>query len=136
MPTASQPNVYMLRWAFEYSNRPRKAGMWGMATKNPVDSAWAQPKDGLIYALIEGKDIKTRLTHRLVECPGADFRTFQWVATAALPGMGLKGAVTLRSKLVGLKILSRDICLEVHSDGKLLKRALTDGERSIQFAAY
>lgn len=135
MPTASQPD-YILRWVFEYQDGRRKAGMWGQATRNPVDSAWAQSTKGLARAVIEGKHVTSRKLVRLAECSGQDYRTFQWVATAAMPGMGFKGAVTLRSRLVGLKLLARDKVFEVNGKGDVNITPITKRQNEIQFASY
>ena len=135
MPIALQPE-YVLRWAFEYADGKRRAGIWGQSTDNPGDSAWAQPKIGLIRAIIEGKNQITKNIVRFAECSGEDYRVFQWVAVAAMPGFGFRGSVNLPSRLVGLKLLARDQMYEVHGNGKVVITPITDRQREIQFASY
>jgi hypothetical protein len=124
--------MYMLRWRFEYKNRPAKYGIWGTATGNPVDSAYCQPTDGLVMAMIEGKNITTREIHQLAGCEGSVFRGFQWVAEASLAMAVGAGAHTPRTRLSGLKLLTASHVVTVMADGSSESRLITDGETRIK----
>jgi hypothetical protein len=127
-------DLFALRWRFDYNNRPTKCGMWGRTTTNPVDCAWSQPRDGLVRASIEGKNIETREILTFAECDGHAYRAFQWAATAAMPLLG--GTAVLKSQLVGLKLLTTDSCLLVDQAGKLTVAPLSDDIKAINFQSY
>lgn len=126
---------YTLRWRFDYLTRPSKAGMWGLTTRNKVDSAWSQPRDGMIRACIEGKNLRTREIKMLAECRGCDFRVFQWLATALCP-IFPGGTRSLKSKLVGLKMLTRDEQVTVLYDGSVQVEPLSESLRELNFKTY
>ena len=123
---------YKLRWRFDYINRPPKYGIWSMATGKPSDSAYSQPKDGLLTASIEGKDVHTKEIKRLADCPGQDFRMFQWVATASMPAVSGLVSYTPRSTLVGLKLITRNEVIEVLNTGVKNVSLITKAEENIK----
>jgi hypothetical protein len=126
---------YKLRWRFDYLSRPSKAGMWALTTNNPVDCAWSQPKDGLVRASIEGKNIKTKEIEVLAESRGQDFRVFQWLATALCP-IFHNGDSVLRSTLVGLKLLTSDDEVSVMCDGSVHRQSLSEQLKTVNFKTY
>jgi hypothetical protein len=132
----TKPDKFALRWVLEYSTGRRKNGMWGMSTKNKEDQAWCQPKKDLVWAVIEGKNLKTMEIVRLVECPVADFRVFQWVATASVNPFAVKGNVKPRSRLMGLKMLTRYKEYQVLGDGVVQSKDISDGLANLNFATY
>lgn len=132
--------MFLLRWRYEWPDRPAKFGMWNQPGDLPVNQAWAQNKDGLAYAVIESKNIKTREIADVVRCPGHDFLNFQWIAAASVSGAGLVrggfGSVVPRTKLVGIKMITRDESLAVYVSGQIVRAPLKPGEASTNFATF
>lgn len=104
MLVLSQPNEKLrgLRWRFEYTDKPAKVGVWNYIGEDESLQAWRQPKEGLLFAVIEAKD-HNQIIHRVFECAGQDFCNFQWEMEARF---SIKGAVG-EHKLVGLTLVSR-----------------------------
>jgi len=116
--------TYELRWKFVYTNKPAKFGLWTRAPDNPLENASAQNRDGLAFALIEGKHRVSRQTITLAECTAADYVQHRWVAALACPlspgaGFHAQGAIQ------GMELVTRDYIVEVYLDGtKKLKSML------------
>lgn len=124
--------VYLLRWGFEYQNRPSKMGLWSRSTRNPSDMASFQPTDGLVTAFIEIKDQVSRQIRRVAEVPGPDYCLFKWVAE-------LQGALTPAGvhKLVGLTLVSRTHEATVFAkDGSLFLKTRTEEDKNFHYEAY
>lgn len=125
------PNTYCLRWRFDFAGKPEVFGMWDSA----VISAWNQNKEGLVRASIEGKHRGTKQTIVLAECDGHDFRNFQWLAVSKV-NPGMSGSVTPVAHNIGAKILTTSDEILVLNDGHVVRRPLTEGEKSINFATF
>jgi hypothetical protein len=110
--------LYNLRCVFEYAKDiPTWKSQWNRSGDNATDSAFMQTKNGLLYAVIEGKNIITKEIVRIVEYPGYDFCNFQWVAASFVPVNSPKGQ--LQSKLIGLALVTRDNVVTVFRDGSV-----------------
>lgn len=107
---------YELRCKFEYLDKKEWCSQWNKTGESKEDAAYMQTKNNLLYAVIEGKDILTRKTVRLVEHPGIDFCNFQWVAVAAVP---INGTGKLNSRNIGLTMVTRDKNIIVLCDGSI-----------------
>lgn len=110
---------YELRCCFEYVNKKTWRSMWNRTEDTPIDSAYRQSKEGLLFAVIEGKDIVTRETIRLLECSGQDFCNFQWVAITSMPINGHKGIAKINGKNIGLIMVTRYENITVLNDGTI-----------------
>lgn len=129
------PRNYRLRWRFDYVNRPTRRGIWdGVGPEGGVESAWRQPKDGLIAALIEGECMKTHEVYVLAEVRGQDYAFAQWDSHVRTgPGIGLKRDFKPFRMTHGLALLTRDERVTVFIDGTVARRPLTDEERGFNF---
>lgn len=129
---------YLLRWRFHWFDRPSKFGMWSHPgeQKDLATKAWYHNKEGLILAVIEGKDVVTREVKVLVECPGQDYRNFQWVALASVvPGaLAGGGSVTPLTRIGGLKVQTRNEEITVMDDGSITTVPFTAEDQ--HFATY
>jgi hypothetical protein len=100
--------TYRLRWVFHWADGRVKRGMWDQSVEGcPHTSAAMQNTTGLLYACIEAMDCNSA-TRTVVECPGQDFKLFQWKAVqdmqmAARGGGGAKGHAFVN----GLSLVSR-----------------------------
>jgi hypothetical protein len=119
---------FLLRWRLEYSGKPSRYGMWGDSA--PGVEAWNQSRANLVRAQIEAKDIVTRETSIVVDCPAADYRVFQWVGVQRL---NIKSSASLQRN-VGLAILTNDQRIEAFEWGEVRQRPLINGEKNIKFA--
>lgn len=123
---------FRLRWRFEFHDRPAKVGVWDNATEKQTDAAWAVNKTGLAFAIIEAEDRQTFATRQLVVVDGHEYASMQWEAYSKSPSFGLAGAhgaVTLRSNIVGLSILTRDEKITSWVNGKTVRSALSDHDK-------
>jgi len=125
---------YYLRWRFEREGHPPKYGMWSQPGNTPATQAWAQNKEGLTWAVIEGKNVETAEIKRLYEVPGQDFMNFQWIAEARLNPLEINGKTTPRTRIIGMKIVAREQTIEVYSNGNIRKGPNT--VKNINFATF
>src|SRR3990172_4226027 len=72
--------TYLLRWRFDFSDKPTRYGVWNSS----IEPAWSVNKNNLVRASIEGKDMQTRETRIIAECDGWDFVNFEWVAATPI----------------------------------------------------
>ena len=127
---------YLLRWRYDYPEKVVR-GMWSNAGENPANQAWSNNKEGLVRAIIEGKDLKTKEIKVLAECPGEDFRVFQWVASVRMPGGApAGGSVTIAGSIIGMKLLTRDEELTILDTGLGKARPLPESEKNLNFRTY
>lgn len=89
---------YEACWFFEYADGRIKKGIFNYAGKGN-DTAYAQPKNGLIRAGIIAR-CGNRKEYAVLNCDGQDYCNFEWVAG--------KSAMTGRGKLLGLTLVTRD----------------------------
>ena len=126
---------YLLRWRYDYAGGTHKYGLWCHPGTSETDYAWSNNKEGVVSASIEAKNFDTREIRRVVECKGEDFVNFQWIAQAFPKPFG-GGTQTPLTKLVGLKMMTRDTKYETYIDGTLNKTAMTAGDKSLNFATF
>lgn len=110
-------NKYVLRWRFDYVNKPSKFGLWSQHGPNASDRASAQSLEGLIYARVEGKEHTTRNSTVLAECAAQDFCFFQWEAAQKFNAVSFR-ATSLPS-LIGLRMVTRHGDIIVYMDGSI-----------------
>jgi hypothetical protein len=132
----SQPKKYLLRWRYEWADRPTKFGMWSnQGSQDDLSTkAWCHNHEGLVSAIIEAKNIETREVKPVVRVPGQDFRNFQWLAVASVPMSVAGGKLQPMSQVVGLKIQTRDEEVSVYDDGTLHRAPFE--AHNINFATY
>jgi hypothetical protein len=131
------PN-YLLRWRFEWADKPTKCGMWSTsAAKNDdANQAWNKNTTGLLWAMVEAKNYINRADQKIVVAvPGQDFMLFQWLALGIVGMRHLKIQNNKATTLIGgLKILTRyeEIC--VYDCGKVLRGP--HDNHNVNFAAF
>lgn len=131
-----RPKFYLLRWRFDYAGRPPSLGMWLNPGAIEQNGAWRQVREGLVRASIESKDFYSREIATQAECPGADFVNFEWATLASLDPIGLRGAVTPRTRLVGLSLVDRKDITTLYVDGTFERKARPKGHLETAFAAF
>lgn len=120
---------FLLRWRFEYEDRNPKFGMWHDSGRTIETQAWPQTRTGLRRAMIEAKNITTRETKVIVDCPSQDFRLFQWIGMQRLNPK----TTGLVQKNIGLCIVTNDARIEAYDWGEVRTRPLVNGEKNINF---
>jgi len=123
--------MYLLRWRFDYLDRPTKYGQWSRAATLETDMAYFQNKEGLVRASVEGKDILTREIKTLAECDGWDYVNFQWMAELRMRSDGYG-----TSQHVGLKLVTRDFWIEVYARGNVLRVPRTEEDKNYHYATF
>lgn len=91
-----------IRWKFEYINAATRIGAWDDSAPEESAKAYRQPRDAMLYAIVEAKD-HYGVIHRVFQCDGQDFCNFQWEVAAQLNIKGQPG----RHRLIGLSLVSR-----------------------------
>lgn len=135
------PFARLVRWRFDYFDHKRtKTGQWCRPGELQSDMAAFQSKENLRRACIEVKEALSARTYVLVECDGADFVNFAWVAGSPV-GSALNGSLkqerTLRSQIVGLTLVTRDLKVTVLIDGSHpTVAARSDAEKSQHLAGF
>lgn len=128
---------YLLRWRYEWKDRPTKYGMWSHsgAADDVHTRAWDKNHDGLLWAMVEAKGYVNRADQKIVVAvPGCDFLVFQWLALGLLPMFNLKGPTRAATRIGGLKILTRYEEISVLDCGKIERGPHTSHD--INFATY
>lgn len=105
---------YLLRWRFFYHGGESKAGMWSLASQNPVDMALYQERKGLSHVAIEGKDVESREIRTFVECPAHEFKAFKWVSA--------QGAFYIPNQLLGLTLVTNNLDISIYRDGSAVQK--------------
>lgn len=125
---------YLLRWRFEYKDHAPRYGAWSSQGTTKELYAWCQPKENLSVAIIEGKDVKSRLIKPLLVCEGHNFVNFEWVAFASI---AMQGSQKVTGSIQGLTIVSRDMRATIFIDGSSeIRRRTNDEIEKIKYAAY
>lgn len=113
-----EPVKYLLRWVFVYSDhKPIKRGLWSYPGDHNADFAWAQSKENLLVAYVEGKDIQTKELVRLAECPGCDFVNFSWIRMSVTKNIAIKGSQVLPGREIGMMLTTRDRQIKIYDTG-------------------
>jgi hypothetical protein len=130
--------MYLVRWRYEWPDKPSKYGMWSNpGPKNDLATkAWFHNKEGLTLAAIEAKNIETKEIKIIVACDGHDFVNFKWLAAASLNPIGLKGSVTPLTRLLGLTLVTREYDYNVYHNGIVEKKARDPEEMKINYATF
>jgi len=127
--------MFRLRWRFEYADaKPAKYGIWDYTDgdKHPENSAWAVSKENLLYAVIESECLRTHEITRVIECKGADFCNFAWVAAQPFTGSGEMPA----PRILGLQLVSRDFRTTAFYDGTTRMAERDEADKATQFRTY
>jgi len=126
---------YVLRWRFDYHDKPSAKGMWSKTTNNPVDQAWNK-NNNPSRVKIEAKDLDTKQVRVLVDCIGEDFRNFAWLAAGRIGGGFIHGSVVPFTQLVGLEMWTRNKRIQVYNTGEILVKELTESDKNMNLATY
>ena len=122
-----------LRWKLIYINKPPKFGQWCRPASIAGEKASEQNRDGLAYAMIESKDLRTRKISILAECKAVDYIEHRWIAALPVPVSMLKHTnVSGQGGIQGMSLIARDFKMHIHVDGKIYKEAMT--ERNSNYA--
>lgn len=110
----SKPNegIRGFRWRFEYADKAPRIGIWNYVGDDSALQAWNQPKEGLLFAVIEAKD-HNQVIHRVFECSGQDFCNFQWEIEASFSFKGKVG----EHRIIGLTLVSRNERATIFKNG-------------------
>lgn len=115
---------FELRWCLFYPEQ-KIAGLWTQTSPNLADSAAANTREGLVEAVIQSKDRRTRLIETIVRCPGVDFIEFRWIYVTPAPmrpSMLPKGIeFKFQGTIHGLTLVSRAELIHCHIDGKAMR---------------
>lgn len=127
---------WRLRWRFEYSNgRPSAYGIWDFSnTKHSSGSAFAQPKDHLLYAIIEAENRNRNKIIHAVVCDGPDYCNFEWQATAFVYTIGSEDT-QLETITSGLTLVSRTHRYSFFRSGQFKIHERTDSDTMFHFGA-
>ena len=125
-------SLYLLRWRFDFADRPSRMGMWSQSGTRDEDKASFVNTTGLVRACIEGKDIATREVKALAECDGHDYVVFKWNAAFISTGSFAAG----QHVLTGLKLVTRDLELDVFPSGDVKISARLEDEKNFNYAAF
>jgi hypothetical protein len=123
--------MFLLRWRFDYADRPSKTGQWSRAATIETDMAYYQNKEGIVRASIEGKDVITREIKTLAECDGWDYVNFQWMDVVRGRSDGL-----CTRQHIGLKLITRDFWVEVYAKGLIKKIPRTEEDKNYHYATF
>ncbi|CAB4170002.1 hypothetical protein UFOVP901_26 [uncultured Caudovirales phage] len=125
-------SLYLLRWRFDFADRPSRIGMWSQSGTRDEDKASFVNTTGLVRASIEGKDVVTREVKALAECDGHDYVVFKWNAAFISTGSFAAG----QHVLTGLKLVTRDLELDVFPSGDVKISARLEDEKNFNYAAF
>lgn len=128
-----KPRKFLIRWVFDYSDKPTRRGIWSTTTKNPVDQAWNKTT-GASRMRIETKDMYTKEVKTVVDCPAKDFRSFRWMAIARVPSFA--GNVQPIHQLVGLEMWTDEKRIQVFDTGDIKLSELSEENKNLQLVSY
>ena len=109
-----------------YTNKPPKMGIWSRPSENHLENASAQSRDGLAYAIIEGKNKETRETVILAECKGSEYVMHRWIAAVSTP-LSVRGKLNIQGSIQGMTLVTIDFKYHVQLDGIVVKEANNEG---------
>ena len=105
-----------LRWRLDYTDGRRIVGVWMLHNdKDNATKASAQPREGLLKATIEGREVGTNQAIELLSCDAPHYVGFCWEA-----GMGYAPSTRGVSKggsVIGLSIQGWHHKVSVFIDG-------------------
>lgn len=120
--------MYLLRWRFDYVDRPSRWGQWARAATLETDMAYYQNREGLVRACIEAKDQVTREVKTIVECDGHDYVNFSWMAE-------YRGG-TGETHHLGLMMTTREKHVKAFAIGKVVVEDRTDEDKKYNYATF
>jgi hypothetical protein len=135
LPFNPQLKRFDMRWRFDYANRPAKYGKWSHSGYTNECKAWCQPKDGLVRACIEGKEVGTNQVMTLAECDGWDFVNFKWMAVAMAPG-NFRGTIQPLHALTGMRLVTRENETLVFPNGQTKVEPRSDEDKRFHYATF
>ena len=127
-----QPQMYWLRWRFDFAGRASKRGIWN-AGGSEMDGAWCVKKDGLVRVAVEGQCIYTHNLVTLFELDGHEYACAEWDAYSKLPGF-YKGdfAVKPRTFISGISLLTQTERIMIRVNGKVDRMTLAEYDRQFK----
>lgn len=120
---------HLLRWRFDYADKPSVMGMWCRSSSNPVDQAWNK-NTGIVRASIEAKNLESKITKVLVSADASQFRNFSWKALGKIRSAGIV------HQIVGLQMWTTDKKITAYIGGELVVEDLTEEDKKINFKTY
>jgi hypothetical protein len=132
------PQRYLLRWRFTYSDhKPDKHGLW-LDSGGPETMAAFTSKENLAVAMIEGRDLVTRTNKVMWEVPGDDFVNFEFLGAVSVPGLGVKGSVTLAPKILGARarLVTRDKISTVFVSGRTKQEDRLQADKDRHYTGF
>jgi hypothetical protein len=123
------PDQYLVRWRFEFSNRSSRYGQWSRPATHEKDMAAFRLAEGLVLAAIEIQDVQTQEITTAVACDGWDYVNFKWIGAA----YGYAGGF---QKIVGMTLVTRDWEYSVMTDGQVFKGERTPQDKTFHYATF
>lgn len=126
------PEIFRLRWRYDFKNRPSKAGQWDKDASIEGEKACRQHREGLTRAVIEGKHKESLAVMPIVDCDGQDFVNFQWMMEYrgnSKTGQGFH-------RHVGLELLTRKDCISVFFDGRIVKTPRSPEDMAFNYEIF
>jgi len=129
------PIIFDVRYRFEYwDGKADNIGKWNHSGDHIANQAWCVDKNGLSWVFIEAKNIFSGELRKVVECPGQDFRFFQW---RAIKGVSLKNVSAPTPTInVALVMWTLNKKISVYRFGKIDVEDLNEHEMKSNFSAY
>lgn len=135
---APQAPLYKIRWRFDFADRSSKCGMWSQPATRDEDKACFVNTTGLVRASIEGKEYQPSgfedKVVTLAECDGHDFVLFKW--NAVFLGGTIPGKGPGKHMLLGLKLVTRDIEVDVYPNGETRVSQRSEEDKKFHYAAF
>lgn len=129
---------YRLRWRFVYHNgKPDRIGIWNGSSERMEDKACFVPKEGLLWAVVEGEKIGAWTVKEFFRIPGHEYFHAKWNAAARAP-IFLREGQSYRASpdIVGLTMLTSKHAVTALVNGKVLKRPLKTEERTVKLTEH
>lgn len=111
------------RWVLDYGTH-KKCGPWSTPVMAERDKATNQPRDGLLWALVEGRDSEGHIV-TLARCAALDFISFAFKVIARMPiSIGSKGGAVGQSKYqaIGMTLVTQEKLIDVFDTGVVKDR--------------
>lgn len=130
------PAFFDMRWRFDFAGRPSVYGKWS----SPTITAWDKQKEGVVRAVVEGKNRADGEVKVLAECDGHDFVNFKWMVLAAttikMTGKVMGPIPPPIHGLVGMQLVTREWDYRVFPSGKVERAPRDAAERQINYATF
>ena len=118
---------YDFRWVLDYGTH-QKCGPWSKPVLDEAGKATNQPREGLLWALVEGRDHQG-CEKVLARCSGLEYVAFNFRVIARTPvSIGDKGgkAGMSRYQAVGMTLITQDKLIDVLDTGVVTERERTE----------